>query len=158
MNLKILFNRVLDSKILLRIIAVASLIGFADTVYLTANHYMGTGVQCLLFEGCEIVLTSWYSEIFGIPLVILGVMFYGGIFLVVNIYDIYQNNLFLYLLKLGGIAGFVASLVFLFIQLFILEALCFYCLISFGSSTVIFVDSRKLHPVRSIPNGFVEQS
>jgi len=145
MNLNPLSNKRLDSKILLRIAAIAALIGFADTAYLTWNHYFGEGIQCILLEGCEIVLKSQYSEIFSIPLSAFGLLFYIGIFALVNIFDIYRNNFSLKLLLLGSIIGFVFSLALLYLQLFVLRALCFYCLISLGTATIVFVLSVVLY-------------
>ena len=142
MILSFLSKKLSNNKILLRIIAVAAAIGVADTVYLTADRYFGTGVQCFLLEGCEIVLKSRYSEIAGIPLAVLGLIFYIGIFVLINAFDIYRNSSLLKILKTGGVVGFVASVIFLSIQIFVLKAVCIYCLISFGSSTAIFIASR----------------
>jgi|SRR3989344_6304681 len=136
--LKLLGSR-LSPKTLLRIITVVSLVGVADTVYLAANHYSGVDVRCFLLEGCEMVLTSSYSTIIGIPLAILGVIFYSGIFILVNLIDLYGGKFLPKALVGVGIIGFVASLYFLYLQVFIIEALCIYCLISLTSLTVIFI-------------------
>ena len=85
------------------------------------------------------VLTSSYSTIIGIPLAILGVIFYSGIFILVNLIDLYGGKFLPKALVGVGIIGFVASLYFLYLQVFIIEALCIYCLISLTSLTVIFI-------------------
>ncbi|MBI2064732.1 MAG: vitamin K epoxide reductase family protein [Candidatus Yanofskybacteria bacterium] len=128
---------------------VAALIGFADTAYLTWNHYFGSGIQCILLEGCEVVLASPYSEIFSIPLSAMGLAFYVGIFVLINIVDIYQDHLSLKLLLLGSTLGFISSLILLYLQLFVIEALCFYCLTSLGTSTAVFILSVVLYKRRS---------
>ena len=140
MSLNYLFKIRLSNKILTRIMAIVALIGVADTVYLTTNYYFGNEIQCLITKGCEVVLTSQYSKIFSIPLMLLGLIFYVGIFILVNTLDIYQDSRYvLKALVVGVTIGFAASLVFLYIQLFILKALCFYCLISLVSSTTLFI-------------------
>ena len=145
MILNRLLNNRLSSKVLLRAITIISLVGFADTVYLTANHYLGTGIKCLLLEGCEIVLASPYSQVLGIPMAVIGLVFYVGIFILASMAEIYQNNLLVKFLVLGGTLGFAASLVFLYIQIFIIGALCVYCLVSATSSTIIFIATILLN-------------
>ncbi len=133
------FNRRLNNKVLWTAILIVTLFGVADTAYLTFDHYFGEGVKCLITQGCEIVLTSQYSKIVGVPLALIGLLFYAGMFIIVNLIDIYQNKYLLKLLVAGGVVGFASSLVFLYLQLFVLKALCFYCLLSFGSSTTLLM-------------------
>lgn len=139
MSLNQLLNRRWETKIILRVMAIITLIGVADTAYLTANYYFGGEVKCLITEGCEVVLTSPYSKILSIPLAVFGLIFYAGMFIVINALDIYREKYILKVMIVGGIIGFLASLVFLYIQLFILKALCFYCLVSLATSTVLFI-------------------
>ena len=139
MNLNQLLNRRWETKTILRVMAIVTLIGVADTAYLASNYYFGGEVKCLITEGCEVVLTSPYSKILSVPLAIFGLIFYAGMFAVINALDIYQEKYMLKALIAGGIIGFSASLVFLYIQLFVLDALCFYCLISLATSTVLFI-------------------
>ena len=144
-NLNPLSSNLLSSKVLLRTITVFALVGFADTTYLTVNHYLGVGVKCVLLEGCEIVLASQYSEVFGIPLALIGAVFYAGIFVLASMAEIYQNNLFVKLLVLVGALGFATSLVLLYLQIFVIGALCIYCLTSAVSSTAIFITALVLN-------------
>jgi uncharacterized membrane protein len=61
-------------------ILVVALIGFLDAVYLTANHYLGVVPPCFVVQGCEQVTTSSYSLILGIPVALLGSIYYLVIF------------------------------------------------------------------------------
>ena len=117
---------------------VMALVGIADTAYLTADYFLGTGVKCLLLEGCEVVLTSSYSRMFGIPLAFFGLGFYMLIFVLVSAADIYESKLVYKAILSAGIVGFLFSLYLLYLQIFVIEALCIYCLTSLLSSTVIF--------------------
>ena len=145
MILNQLLNNRLSNKALLRLIVIFTLIGFADTAYLTADHYFGTGVKCVLLEGCDVVLLSQYSKIFEIPLAAIGFAFYVGVFILINLFDIYRNNLLLKLLVLAGASGFIVSLILLYVQIFIIGALCVYCLVSVASSTAIFITAIFLN-------------
>src|SRR6266511_3379544 len=52
-----------------------ALLGFADSTFLTVKHFSGGIIPCSL-TSCETVLTSSYSEIFGIPLALFGAVYY----------------------------------------------------------------------------------
>jgi uncharacterized membrane protein len=139
MNLKNLLNKQSGNKMLLRAMAVIALIGVADTVYLTANRYFGAEVKCLLTEGCEIVLSSKYSEWLGLPLAVWGLLFYAAFFILINLFDIYEERFLVRILVIFAILGFISSLVLLYVQLFLIKAVCFYCLISLISSTTLYI-------------------
>lgn len=117
---------------------VLALAGFADSAYLTAKHYLGGPIPCGIFTGCDTVTSSAYSEIFGIPVALLGVIYYLGVLVFSLIYldsgSIVRLRRVAFLTPLG----FLASAYFTYIQFFILKALCFYCLISAGISTILF--------------------
>jgi len=120
-------------------LSAVSLFGLTDALYLSAEHYFGGGVKCLITEGCDTVLQSAYSQIWGIPVSVFGVLFYAGMFVVINLSDSYKNVLTSRLLLFGSIAGFLVSTVLLYLQIYVIEAICFYCIISFISSTSIFI-------------------
>ena len=52
--------------------AVVSLIGVADSVYLTLEHTAGRSVRCTIVQGCSTVLSSAYASYGGIPLALGG--------------------------------------------------------------------------------------
>jgi uncharacterized membrane protein len=56
--------------------SLVALVGLADAVYLTIQHYTGEKVPCSVTGGCEAVLTSSYAEIAGIPLAAFGAAAY----------------------------------------------------------------------------------
>ena len=116
---------------------LVSFIGFLDAAYLTAKFYLGSTVTCGFFTGCEAVLTSPYAIILGIPVALLGVAYYAfWLFLFVLALDT-KSDLFARALWLTSI-GFIASLGFIGIQIFIIKAVCLYCLISAAASTIMF--------------------
>ena len=48
---------------------------------MTVSHYTGH-ITCSVIAGCQEVLVSQYSEIFGIPLALLGAFYY--LFILIN--------------------------------------------------------------------------
>ena len=46
-------------------IAVLSLVGLADALYLTVEHVTGQSVRCTIVAGCSEVLSSTYAVVAG---------------------------------------------------------------------------------------------
>lgn len=126
---------------ILKLFILVTLIGVADALYLTVDYYWGTGVECIVTKGCEVVLNSEFSVIAGIPVSLFGLIFYISMFMLVNIWGVYGDFKFLRLILAGGVVGFLFSLRLLYIQIFTLEAICFYCLVSFVSSSLLLIIS-----------------
>ncbi len=117
-----------------------ALIGFADATYLTAKHFQGEIPPCAI-DGCEIVLTSEYSEVLGIPVSLMGAIYYLVLSVLLVVYLDTKKELFLRIVLLSSVLGLVASLWFSFLQLFVIKAFCQYCTVSSVASTVIFIFS-----------------
>jgi len=113
-------------------------LGFADATYLTANHYFGIPLVCTIVHGCDIVTTSRYSLIFGIPVALLGFLYYLTIFLLFTIAIDTQKKKIASLAITLTPAGVLASLYFVYLQLFVIHAICLYCMVSVGTSTLLF--------------------
>lgn len=118
---------------------VVALLGFADASYLAIEHYQGVIPPCTIVSGCEVVLTSSYSFIFGIPVSLLGAVYYlivaAGIFSFLES----KKTAFLKSALLLTVFGMLFSLWFLYVQVFILGSYCLYCLGSALTSTILFV-------------------
>ena len=61
------------------------LIGFIDAVFLTVKHYQGT-IGCSVISGCQSVLDSSYSTVFGVPVALMGVAYYLSIIIIALLY------------------------------------------------------------------------
>ena len=120
------------------IAAVVALIGLADAIYLTIKHYTGEQVPCSIVEGCEQVLTSSYAEIGGVPLAVFGAAAYFVAF-ALAILAAFGNRLMwtLFGVQVSLMLIFTAWLVYL--QAFVIEAFCQFCLLSVGTTLVLFI-------------------
>ncbi len=113
--------------------------GFLDASYLTIKHYLGTPINCSLLNGCDTVTTSQYSMIVGLPVALLGVLYYLAVFILVMLYvDTGRKGLFFGAVLVTPL-GLLASFWFVYLQVFVIHALCLYCLISAFISTLLFV-------------------
>ncbi len=119
--------------------AVLSVIGFVDASYLTVKHYLGSTINCSIFSGCEEVLNSQYSVVAGVPIAVVGSLYYLTLFLLTVAYLDTKRKFLLRITAYIVAAGFVASLAFVLLQIFVIKALCLYCLISAAITATLFV-------------------
>ena len=118
--------------------AVVALIGIADAVYLTVHHYAAEPVPCGAGFDCEMVLTSPYAEIAGIPLAAFGAVAYFVAFSLALLTAFGDNRIW----KLFGIqvvlmACFSGWLIY--VQAALIHAFCQYCLISAATTLTLFL-------------------
>lgn len=143
--------RALPTKLAIFLLIVA-LLGFADATYLTVEHYKGDIPPCTIVAGCETVLTSSYSVITGVPVSLLGAIFY--FVMLVGIFSFIESKktgLLKWALLLT-IFGFLFTLWFTYVQAFIIGAFCLYCLGSALTSTVLFVTAVIIFKKYSVPS------
>ena len=121
------------------IFGLVALIGFADASYLTIEHYRNVIPPCSVTGGCEVVLTSEFSTIGGLPISLVGAIYYLLILVGTLIYiesknlEYFKNALWL------TVVGFLTSVFLFYVQAAILHAFCAYCLGSAATSTVLFI-------------------
>jgi len=119
--------------------AFLGLLGFIIALYLTVEHYRGLSVNCIVLSGCDKVLSSSYSEMFGIPVALFGVLYYFFIFCASLFFLFGNSKKFLIAALLVTPVGFLASVWFVVLQFFIIKSICFYCMVSAFLSTTLFL-------------------
>lgn len=127
------------SRRLLLIIAVAALVGLADTIYLTISHFQGSEVVCSIIDGCNVVLSSSWATILGLPTALIGGFYYLAILTLLLVFYYRRNQMALLGVLALTTVGFFLSLGFLYLQLFVIEAICQYCLLSIVATTTMWV-------------------
>lgn len=118
--------------------AIVALIGLADAIYLTVHHYTAEPVPCSLITGCEQVLTSSYAEIYGIPLAIFGAFAYLTAFILALV-SAFGNRLVWTLFGLQVVIMTIFTGWLLYVQAYIIEAFCQFCLISAATTFTLFI-------------------
>tara|TARA_Y100001970_G_C14197671_1_gene839115 strand:+ start:355 stop:858 length:504 start_codon:yes stop_codon:yes gene_type:complete len=116
-----------------------ALFGFADASYLTITHINNVTLPCYIVEGCDTVTTSKYSEIFGIPVSLLGTLYYLSIIVLTTLFLDKKYIGAIYIASLLTPLGLVASAYFMIVMFGILNAFCIYCIGSAISSTILFI-------------------
>lgn len=117
-----------------------ALLGFADATFLTLEHFRNVMPPCTV-GSCESVLTSAYSVIFGVPVSLLGVVYYLSILAALFAYLDFKNPAIVRVALSCTILGFGMSLWFVFLQTFVLHAYCIYCMGSATISTALFISA-----------------
>ena len=116
--------------------SIVSLIGLADSIYLTVHHFTAEPVPCSLFEGCEQVLTSSYAEIAGIPLAAFGAAAYFAAFSLAVLTAFGDRRMWrIFGAHITLMALFSTWLVY--VQAAIIGAFCQFCLVSAGTTFLL---------------------
>jgi len=117
-----------------------TLIGIADAVYVAHGNYAGAPLWCPILDGCNLVINSPYSRVFGVPMSYYGFIYYVFMFgLAARIaFDPFSNSL-RFRVILYAVLGAASSMYFVYLQLGIIRAVCSYCLISAVTSFLLLL-------------------
>ena len=107
--------------------ALVALAGAAVAGYLTWAHFADSSVICVEGGGCETVQESEYAEIAGIPVALLGLGSYLTILALVA-WDSVGARLAAASL---AFVGFLFSMYLLALQLFVIDAICVWCMANY---------------------------
>lgn len=110
---------------------VLAVVGLIDSIYLTWIKLTAEGV-CVIGEGCEVVNTSQYASVGGIPVALLGAGAYlallGILFLETRSHFFEFNGP---ILVFGiSLAGVLYSAYLTYLELYVIRAICEFCVLS----------------------------
>lgn len=124
------------------IIILFSIAGLILSIHIFRKKREKKPMVCPLHANCEAVVFSQFSTFFGIPLEILGILYYtftGLGYLIFIIQPETMLSTFVFLTLVATTFAFVFSIYLTFIQAFALRNWCTWCLTSAGFCTVIFI-------------------
>lgn len=115
-----------NNKSIRYLIIALALIGLGIMIYLTYIHYANKQSFCDISENvsCDVVTTSIYSEIFGLPVSVLGLGYFILILFLIFLKKqptVFQSIFFITLFVL------IPSLYLSSLELFVIKALCILC-------------------------------
>ena len=119
-------------------------LGFLDATYLTILHYKNAFPPCTI-SGCEKVLTSQFSVIYGVPISLLGTLFFTLAIVFSLLVFLSKRKIFAHGLFLITLTGLFVSAVLFFIQLFIIKSFCQYCLFSESMTLLLFISASLIY-------------
>ena len=131
-------------KIINRLVFLLSILGIFISLYLLERYITGGHVACgpvsVGFE-CDTVKNSMYSLFLGIPLPAYGLVFYFTIFFLsfIKTIIISHQKLIDSFLLFFSFFGVLVSVYLLYLELFVIFAVCLWCTISGIISGAIFL-------------------
>jgi uncharacterized membrane protein len=125
-------------------ILVFTTVGFLDAAYLTYIHYHGLGgLICIGAQhghsSCETVQSSTWSRLAGIPVAVLGLVGYVGLFVSYFVTARVQGELGRAMGFCIALIGFGISAYLTYRELFSIHAICEWCVGSAICMTVLVV-------------------
>lgn len=140
--------KLINRNLIIWLLIILSILGIFDASYLTAKHYLDDSVYCPVGKNCETVLTSEYSTFYGIPVSLFGAFFYLVILILTLLYfETNKKQLIKAVFFLSGM-GLIVSVYFFYLQLIVIKAFCFYCIVSAIDVVLIFTASSFLFTSR----------
>jgi uncharacterized membrane protein len=117
---------------------VLSVLGIGVAGYLTFIHFFGLEAVCLGGGGgCERVQSSDQSKLLGIPVAVLGL----GAYLVLTAANLARTETARIVAALTALVGFGFSAYLTYLELFVIDAICEWCVISAVLMTALLVVS-----------------
>ena len=136
-------------KWLYRISITLAFLGLAISLYMTVYKVTDNKSMCIGNGGCSKVNSSPYSEVYGIPVAVIG---FGGYGVIAALLYLENHNKFL---KENGtmiifgitLLGFLFTLYLIYIELALIHALCPFCVASQTTMIILFILSiiRLVH-------------
>ena len=117
------------------ILAVLDVVGLAIALYLSVVELQGGVPVCGPIHGCEEVARSEYSRIAGVPVAVFGVALSTVLLTLALAW--WRTDLYALLLAHYGLslAGVLFEAYFLYLQVFVIGAVCIWCT-SYGLSLI----------------------
>jgi uncharacterized membrane protein len=129
--------------------------GIAVSAYLTIAHYTGPDVlACGVGDtvNCEVVTTSAQSTFLGIPVAVLGLVWFAAMTALCLPAEWRSRSPAVHLLRLAGtIAGIGFALWLIYAELFIIGAICLWCTVAHVLAFALFGVTAVASPALLIP-------
>lgn len=131
----------MDKKLYWLSIALACL-GVLVSIYMTIYKLTSNNAMCLGSGDCSTVNASKYSMVYGIPVAFVGVLGYAAILgllvLEKRAGEFFAKNSTLAIFGLA-VTGFAFTLYLVYLEIFVIKALCPFCITSQITMTILFI-------------------
>jgi uncharacterized membrane protein len=102
-------------------------IGLADASFLATKYIAGAPVACGIGAGCDTVTRSAYAEVAGVPIALLGALWYLVLLVSWFVVREKENRLWTLAVAYSTVLGAVVSGYLLYLMFAVLKAVCTYC-------------------------------
>jgi len=128
---------------MLRASFLLAVLGLLISAYMTVYKLTDNQSMCLGNGGCSVVNTSVYSEVYGVPVALVGVGGYAailGILLLSGRVDFLRTSAVMIIFGLA-LVGFIFTLYLIYAEVALIHALCPFCIASQAIMTALFAIS-----------------
>ena len=116
-----------------------TLIGIADAVYVAHGNYTGAPLWCPILDGCNTVINSPYSRVFGCRCHTSALYYVFMFGLAARLaFDPFSNSLRFRAILYAAL-GAASSMYFMYLQIGFIGEVCSYCLISAVTSLLLLL-------------------
>lgn len=135
------------------LILLLAFCGIAVSAYLAQHEATGAPLICNIesLSGCNLVVESEYSRLFGVSLAYYGLFFYALMFVLAAFELVLFDQLLRRALQALAIFGILMSVYSIYTQVFLINALCIYCLGSVAINILVFIFASLIEPVWKKP-------
>lgn len=123
------------------ILIFAAFSGFLLAFYIRHKKHANEKLVCPLDSDCESVIHSDYSVFLGVPVEVLGMIYYGIVAIAYGVFLMFPqlvSPFAIFSVFTLSTTAFFFSLYLTCVQIFAIRQLCTWCLVSAGLSTAIF--------------------
>ena len=114
---------------LIKVLKVLTIFGIFISLYLSYVKLTTSSIVCT-FGDCEKVQNSEYSQIFGIPVAVFGILYYFTLYIMFEKYQKYAKYWLLW--------GIIFSTYLTYLEIFVIKAICGWCVLSFVNIILIY--------------------
>jgi uncharacterized membrane protein len=120
-----------------------AVLGLADSLYLTWIKLANATAACAEIGDCEVVNSSRYSELFGVPIAGIGALAYSAILILLLVEPRMEGRRDFAKLGVFGLAfiGTLYSAYLTYLEIAIIRAICPFCVVSAVLITALLVIS-----------------
>ncbi len=116
--------------------------GIIDSIYMTIYKLTSNNAMCLGSGDCSSVNASPYSEVYGIPVALIGVLGYGAILAMLLLQNrtgkFFEQNSTMAVFGFS-LTGFAFTLYLIYLEIYVIRALCPFCIASQTTMTLLFL-------------------
>lgn len=125
---------------------ITAFLGLLVSGYLFIVYTSPIPIICGEDGGCHVVQASQYAQFFGLPTPAYGLLFYAFLAALASLWP-QKSPLYTFTLYFTTLTGLLVSGFLTYLEAFVVEAWCFWCVISAILATIAFL-LIWLHPKR----------
>jgi uncharacterized membrane protein len=117
-----------------------TLVGIGVAVYVARGNYTGQTLWCPIIDGCNAVVNSPYSRVFGVPMSYFGFIYYLFMFALAArlAFEPFSTSLRFRAILYAGV-GAASSIYFMYLQVGFIREVCSYCIIAAVTSVLLLL-------------------